>query len=146
MVKESLRATLLAHNANREKTLRNLYLICNICGGAYEADECDSNKPREHVCLSGRDIYDNPSLLRFYQNGDIPPRGNIRRRTEGEKVLSNPGNIRELPNTNTKTTFAIITRSGITTHDPPYPDSSTVDDTDRTNNEGRPEGEETATF
>nr|GEV90023.1 uncharacterized mitochondrial protein AtMg00810-like [Tanacetum cinerariifolium] len=47
----------------RKKTLRNPYLICNICRGAHEADECDSNKPYDQVCLSGGDIYDDPSFL-----------------------------------------------------------------------------------
>ncbi|GKB98746.1 RNA-directed DNA polymerase, partial [Tanacetum coccineum] len=64
------------------KNSRNPYLICDICGGAHEVDEC---KLPEQVCLSGRDIYDDPSLLRFYQNDDIPPWGNIRRRTKGEE-------------------------------------------------------------
>ncbi|GJW63509.1 hypothetical protein Tco_0115393 [Tanacetum coccineum] len=69
----------------RKKTLRNPYLICDICGGAHKANECDSNKPQEQVCLSGVDIYDNPSLLRFYQNDNIPSWGNVRRRIEGEE-------------------------------------------------------------
>ncbi|GJT32422.1 hypothetical protein Tco_0922841 [Tanacetum coccineum] len=55
------------------KNSRNPYLIYDICGGAHEADECNRNVPREQVCLSGGDIYDDPSLLRFYQNDDIPP-------------------------------------------------------------------------
>ncbi|GJV29683.1 putative reverse transcriptase domain-containing protein [Tanacetum coccineum] len=33
------------------KRLRNPYLICDICGGAHEADECDSNGLREQVSL-----------------------------------------------------------------------------------------------
>ncbi|GKC20182.1 reverse transcriptase domain-containing protein [Tanacetum coccineum] len=56
-----------------EKSLKNVYLICDICGGAHEADECDQNISHEQVCLSGGDIYDDPSLLKFYQNNDIPP-------------------------------------------------------------------------
>ncbi|GJX40271.1 hypothetical protein Tco_0255261 [Tanacetum coccineum] len=54
--------------------------------GAYEADECDKNKLPEQVCLSEWDIYDDPSLLRFYQNDEIPPWGNSRRKEEGEKA------------------------------------------------------------
>nr|GEY50094.1 hypothetical protein [Tanacetum cinerariifolium] len=42
------------------------------------------NNMTEQVCLSGADIYDDPSLLRFYQNDDFPPRGNNRRKEEGE--------------------------------------------------------------
>ncbi|GKE08942.1 hypothetical protein Tco_1412493 [Tanacetum coccineum] len=53
--------------------------------GAHEADECDQNEPPKQVCLSGGDIYDEPSLLRFYQNDDISPWGNSRQKKEGEK-------------------------------------------------------------
>ncbi|GKC24908.1 hypothetical protein Tco_1027058 [Tanacetum coccineum] len=53
--------------------------------GTHKVDECDSNKPHEQVCLSGGDIYDDLSLLRFYQNDDLPPWGNMRRRTTGEE-------------------------------------------------------------
>ncbi|GJV54852.1 hypothetical protein Tco_1455857 [Tanacetum coccineum] len=66
---------------------RNPYLICDICGGAQEADECDQNRLSEQVCLSRGDIYDDPSLLRSYQNNDIPPWGNSQRREEGEVGL-----------------------------------------------------------
>ncbi|GKD65586.1 hypothetical protein Tco_1307694 [Tanacetum coccineum] len=30
-----------------EKGLKNPYLICDICGGAHEADECDKNNPTD---------------------------------------------------------------------------------------------------
>nr|GEW97296.1 hypothetical protein [Tanacetum cinerariifolium] len=33
----------------REKSLKNTYLICDICGGAHEADECDQNVSHEQV-------------------------------------------------------------------------------------------------
>ncbi|GKC25546.1 hypothetical protein Tco_1027696 [Tanacetum coccineum] len=56
---------------------RNPYLICDICGGTHEVDECDQNRLPEQVYLSRGDIYEDPSLLRFYQNDDIPPWGNI---------------------------------------------------------------------
>ncbi|GJY95936.1 putative reverse transcriptase domain-containing protein [Tanacetum coccineum] len=51
---------------------------------AHKADECDQNNPVEQVCLSGGDIYDDPSLLRSYQNDDILPWGNSQRNKEGE--------------------------------------------------------------
>ncbi|GJS19106.1 hypothetical protein Tco_0447738 [Tanacetum coccineum] len=35
--------------------------------------------------LVRRDIYDDPSLLRFYQNDNIPPWGNIRHKAKGEE-------------------------------------------------------------
>ncbi|GKF72735.1 hypothetical protein Tco_0208849, partial [Tanacetum coccineum] len=70
----------------RGKSLKNTYLICDICGGAHEADEYDQNISHEKVCLSGGDIYDDPSLLKFYQNDDIPPWGNYIKE-EGEEDL-----------------------------------------------------------
>ncbi|GJW07558.1 hypothetical protein Tco_1569981 [Tanacetum coccineum] len=41
----------------------------------------------EQVCLSGGDIYDDPSILRFYQNDDTPPRGNNKCKEKGEDGL-----------------------------------------------------------
>ncbi|GJY85985.1 reverse transcriptase domain-containing protein [Tanacetum coccineum] len=70
----------------RGKFLKNAYIICDICGGAHEADECDQNISHEQVCLSCGDIYDDPSLLKFYQNNDIPPWGNYIKE-EGEEDL-----------------------------------------------------------
>ncbi|GJX53477.1 RNA-directed DNA polymerase [Tanacetum coccineum] len=45
----------------------------DYCGGTHEADECEQNNPSEQVCLSGGDINNDPSLLRFYQNNDTSP-------------------------------------------------------------------------
>ncbi|GJZ85905.1 reverse transcriptase domain-containing protein [Tanacetum coccineum] len=67
------------------KTLKTLYLICDIYGGAHEDDECDQVELCEQACLSGGDIYDDPSLLKFYQNNDIPPWGNLIRKREEEE-------------------------------------------------------------
>ncbi|GKE40487.1 hypothetical protein Tco_1463892 [Tanacetum coccineum] len=69
----------------QSKSPRNLYHIYDICEGAHEADECDQNKLPEQVCLSGGDIHDDPSLLRFYQNNDVLPWGNNRQKEEGEE-------------------------------------------------------------
>ncbi|GKE53747.1 hypothetical protein Tco_1488903 [Tanacetum coccineum] len=55
--------------------------------GSHEADECKQTNLAEQVCLSGGDIYDDPSLLRFYQNDDTPPRGNNKRKEKGEDGL-----------------------------------------------------------
>ncbi|GJU16500.1 putative reverse transcriptase domain-containing protein [Tanacetum coccineum] len=63
----------------REVGLKNPYLICDYCGGSYEADECKQTNLAEQVCLSGGYIYNDPSLLRFYQNDDTPPWGNNKR-------------------------------------------------------------------
>ncbi|GJV78395.1 hypothetical protein Tco_1509979 [Tanacetum coccineum] len=57
----------------REVGLKNPYLICDYYGGSHKADECKQNNPSEQVCLSGGDIYNDPSLLRFYQNDDTSP-------------------------------------------------------------------------
>ncbi|GJT78436.1 RNA-directed DNA polymerase [Tanacetum coccineum] len=67
------------------KTLKSPSLICDICGGAHEADECDQVESRKQACLYGGDIYDDPSLLKFYQNNDIPPWGNLIRKREEEE-------------------------------------------------------------
>nr|GEZ93974.1 hypothetical protein [Tanacetum cinerariifolium] len=81
----------------REVGLKNLYLICDYCGGSHEADECKQNNPSEQVCISERDIYNDHSLLRFYHNDDTSPWGNNKRKKrermpldgslEGAKVL-----------------------------------------------------------
>ncbi|GJU58821.1 reverse transcriptase domain-containing protein [Tanacetum coccineum] len=67
------------------KTLKNPYLICDIYGRAHEDDECDQVESREQACLSGGDIYDDPYLLKFYQNNDIPQWGNLIRKREEEE-------------------------------------------------------------
>nr|GEW47287.1 hypothetical protein [Tanacetum cinerariifolium] len=64
--------------------LRNPYLICDLCRGAHKVDECGQRNPTAQVCLSGGDIYDDPSLPRFYQNDDTPPWGNNQRKEEEE--------------------------------------------------------------
>lgn len=52
------------------KQLSNPYLICDYCGGPHEVEECGGETTTEHACLSGGDIYADPSLLPFYQNDD----------------------------------------------------------------------------
>nr|GEU48173.1 reverse transcriptase [Tanacetum cinerariifolium] len=49
----------------REVRLKNPYLICDYCRGSYETDECEHDSQSEQVCLSGGDIYNDPSLLRL---------------------------------------------------------------------------------
>ncbi|GJS37745.1 hypothetical protein Tco_0536127 [Tanacetum coccineum] len=51
---------------------------------SHEADECKQLSQAEHVCLSEGDIYNDPSLLRFYQNDDTSPWGNNKRKEKGE--------------------------------------------------------------
>ncbi|GKB27348.1 ribonuclease H-like domain-containing protein [Tanacetum coccineum] len=148
----------------REVGLKNPYLICDYCGGSHEADECEQNNPSEQVCLSGGDIYNDPSLLRFYQNDDTSPWGNNKRKEKGEDgpewivrskfedelanfmlekkshakgigdmLVQHRKELREQYSqilsaiNKSKTpepeapTFAITTRSGISTQDPPFP-------------------------
>ncbi|GJZ48539.1 hypothetical protein Tco_0602371 [Tanacetum coccineum] len=121
------------------------------------------NNPSEQVCLSGGDIYNDPSLLRFYQNDDTSPWGNSKRKEEGEDgpgwivrnkfkdelanfmlekkshakgigdmLVQHHKELREqysqilLAINKSETlepeapTFAITTRSGISTQDPPF--------------------------
>ncbi|GJU28783.1 hypothetical protein Tco_1172372 [Tanacetum coccineum] len=104
---------------------------------SYLETPTQENNPAEKVYLSGGDIYDDPSLLRFYQNDDTPPWGNIKRKDKGEdgpewvvkhreemheqfsQIFSTTRKIKtpksEAP------TFAITTRSGVNTRDPPFP-------------------------
>ncbi|GKD23250.1 hypothetical protein Tco_1224953 [Tanacetum coccineum] len=148
----------------REVGLKNPYLIYDYYRGSHEADECEQNNPSEQVCLSGGDIYNDPSLLRFYQNDDTSPWGNNKRKEKGEngpewiirskfedelanfmlekkshakgigdmlvqhrkelreqysQILS-AINKSETPKPEAPT-FAITTRSGISTQDPPFP-------------------------
>ncbi|GJT96896.1 hypothetical protein Tco_1092414 [Tanacetum coccineum] len=93
-ISEAMQPTLMGHlkrackqisfleMPTREVGLKNPYMICDYCRGSHEADECEENNPSEQVCLSGGDICNDPSLLRFYQNDDTSPWGttNIRRR------------------------------------------------------------------
>ncbi|GKC07766.1 hypothetical protein Tco_0999376 [Tanacetum coccineum] len=106
------------------KSLRNLHLICDICRGTHEADEYNSEKPHEQVCLFGGDILDDPSLLRFYQNDDSPSWGKTKKRMdeeEGPNWVIRRDSKRTPPETQVPT-LAITTRSGITTRNLPYLD------------------------
>ncbi|GJV52036.1 putative reverse transcriptase domain-containing protein [Tanacetum coccineum] len=131
---------------------------------SHEADECKQLSQAEQVCLSGGDIYNDPSLLRFYQNDDTSPWGNNKRKEKGEDgpewivrnkfedelanfmlekkshakgignmLVQHRKELREqysqILSTISKSetpkpeapTFAITTRSGISTRDPPFP-------------------------
>nr|GEW36356.1 hypothetical protein [Tanacetum cinerariifolium] len=61
-------------NMSNTKTIR----------GSHEADECKQTNLVEQVCLFGGEIYDDPSLLRFYQNDDKPPWENKKCKEKGE--------------------------------------------------------------
>ncbi|GJX60245.1 hypothetical protein Tco_0291635 [Tanacetum coccineum] len=98
--------------------------------GSHEADECEQKNPSEQVCLSGGDIYNNPSLLRFYQNDDTSPWGNNKRKEKGDDGPE--WNIRskfedELANFvlekkfHTKGIGDMLVQHRISTQDPPFP-------------------------
>ncbi|GKA27013.1 hypothetical protein Tco_0713181 [Tanacetum coccineum] len=54
------------------------------CGGSTRLNECKQHSQAEHVFLSGGDIYNDHSLLRFYQNDDTSPWGNNKHKEKGE--------------------------------------------------------------
>ncbi|GKF78078.1 hypothetical protein Tco_0230548, partial [Tanacetum coccineum] len=54
---------------------------------SHEADKCKQLNPAEQVYLSRGDIYDDPSLLRFYQNDDTSSWGNSKRKEKGKDGL-----------------------------------------------------------
>nr|GEU99802.1 hypothetical protein [Tanacetum cinerariifolium] len=71
--------------------------------------------------ISG-DIFDDPSLLRFYQNDDTPPWRNIKRKEQEEDGPERTIRSRQSKTPEPKAqNFAIITRSGVSTQDPPFP-------------------------
>ncbi|GKB38848.1 hypothetical protein Tco_0883790 [Tanacetum coccineum] len=83
-LKRSCKQISFLETPTREVGLKNPYLICDYYGGSHEADECELNNLSEQVCSSGGDIYNDPSLLRFYQNDDTSPLGNNKRKEKGE--------------------------------------------------------------
>ncbi|GKA97469.1 hypothetical protein Tco_0825363 [Tanacetum coccineum] len=113
---------------NRAKTFHDIGIIDRKisvdmaqkakCGGSYEADECKQLSQAEQVCLSGGDIYNDPSLLRFYQNDDTSPWGNSKCKEKGEDgpewIVRNKFED-ELAN------FMLEKKSGISIRDPPFP-------------------------
>ncbi|GJT61979.1 hypothetical protein Tco_1005512, partial [Tanacetum coccineum] len=99
----------------RKVRLKNPYLIYDYCEGSHEADECKQNDPAKQACLSGGDIYDDPSLMR-------------------KSETSEP----EAP------TFAITTRSGVSTQDPPFSAPSQSTSANHIEGETKKEGPEDA--
>nr|GEX11763.1 DNA-directed DNA polymerase [Tanacetum cinerariifolium] len=78
----------------REVRLKNPYLICDYCGGSYEVDECKQTNLAKQVCFFEGDNYDDPSFLRESETPEF-----------------------KAP------TFAITTRSKVSTQNPPFPAS-----------------------
>ncbi|GJS56868.1 hypothetical protein Tco_0651652 [Tanacetum coccineum] len=97
--------------------LRNEDPLCHVKHylRSQEANECEQNNPAEHVYLSGGEIYDDPSLLR---NSETP--------------------------TPKAPTFAITTRSGVSTQDPPFPAPPQSTSANHTKGETEKEGPEGA--
>nr|GEV25495.1 hypothetical protein [Tanacetum cinerariifolium] len=97
----------------REVRLKNPYLICDYCGGSYEVDECKQTNLAKQVCFFEGDNYDDPSLLRESETPEF-----------------------EAP------TFAITTRSGVSTQNPPFPASPRPTSDNLTEGEIKKEGPE----
>ncbi|GKC92850.1 hypothetical protein Tco_1158292 [Tanacetum coccineum] len=88
-------------------------------------DEYEQSNLSEQVCLSRGDIYNDHSLLIFYQNDDTSPWGNSKhkeKREDGPEWIVRTINKSETPEPEAPT-FAITSRSGISTQDPPFPTS-----------------------
>ncbi|GJX12261.1 hypothetical protein Tco_0204019 [Tanacetum coccineum] len=116
------------------------------------------NNPSEQVCLSGGDIYNDPSLLRFYQNDDTSLWGNKKRKEKGEDgperiirskfedelanfMLKNKSHAKRIGDM----LVQHLTRSRISTQDPPFPappQPATDNFTKRETEKEGPEGEE----
>ncbi|GJT32672.1 hypothetical protein Tco_0923091 [Tanacetum coccineum] len=82
--KKGLQPNLYLETPTREVGLKTPYLICDCCEGSHEADEYKQNNLAEQVYLSEGDIYNDPSILRFYHNDDTLPWGNNKRKEKGE--------------------------------------------------------------
>ncbi|GKF13020.1 hypothetical protein Tco_0050946, partial [Tanacetum coccineum] len=143
----------------REVGLKNPYVICDYCEGSHEADECGQNNPAEQVCLSGGDIYDDPSLPRrkFKDEltnfmlekkshtkgiGDMIGRHHKEMHEQFSQILSAIGESKT-PKPKAPT-FAITTRSGVGTRGPPFltPSKPTPANTEEAVKKEGPEGAE----
>ncbi|GJW96717.1 putative reverse transcriptase domain-containing protein [Tanacetum coccineum] len=145
-------------NDNKPPSLT--YTTTTMIRGAHEADECHQNRPPEQVCLSGGDIYDDPSLLRstfedeltgfmlekkFHTKGlgEMLDQHRKGMHKQFSQIFSTIGENRT-PEPDAPT-FTIITRSGTSTRDPPFPTPpkpTTFDHAEGTTEEEGPEGEE----
>ncbi|GJS73318.1 hypothetical protein Tco_0706159 [Tanacetum coccineum] len=141
----------------REVGLKIPYLICDYYKGSHKANECKQTNPAEQVCLSGGDIYDDPSFLSKFidelanfmleKKSHVKGIGDIldQHRKELHKQFSQILSIIKKKTPKPKeSTFAITTRSGVSTQDPPFPapPRSTYDDL--TEGETKKEGSEGA--
>ncbi|GKD94567.1 DNA-directed DNA polymerase [Tanacetum coccineum] len=120
----------------RGKSLRNPYLICDICGGAHEADESWENTRRriegeespDWVIRSKfKDKLANFMLKKYLHAkrlGEMLNQQQSEMHNQSSQILATLGKIQTpTPELNTPT-LAITTRSGITTRNPPYPNQS----------------------
>nr|GFA06759.1 hypothetical protein [Tanacetum cinerariifolium] len=112
--------------ATQTKNSRNPYLICKKIRGAHEADKCDQNKtPEQEKCLT--------NIIRGCTDNSPRSLQQVGRANPPTLKLDAP-------------TFAITTRSGTSTHDPPYPtppSPTTVNQTKGMIEKGGSKGEET---
>ncbi|GJS00972.1 hypothetical protein Tco_0317480 [Tanacetum coccineum] len=122
--------------------------------GSHQVDECKQTNLAEQVCLSGGDIYDDPSLLRFYQNDDTPPRGNSKCKEKGEdgpewivrnKFEDELANFMLEKKSHAKGIGNMLDQHGVSTQDPPFltsPRPTSDNPTEGEVKKERPEGEE----
>ncbi|GJT11090.1 hypothetical protein Tco_0858132 [Tanacetum coccineum] len=144
----------------QEFGLKNLYLICDYYGGSHQVDECKQTNLAEQVCLSGGDIYDDPSLLRnkfedklanfmLEKKSHAKGIGNMLDQ-HGKELHEQFSQILSMirkrkTHESEAPTFAITTRSGVSTQDPPFPTSPRPKSDNPTEEEiekERPEAEE----
>nr|GEV47764.1 hypothetical protein [Tanacetum cinerariifolium] len=152
----------------RVENSRNSYLIYDICGGAHKANEYDSNKSRKQVCLSGKTSMTTPLFCGFIKMmishheemydeekkenkglGEMLDQQRNEMHNEFSQILATFEHCQTQAPKHDAPTFAVTTRLGITTHDPPYPtpsNSTNFNDTEREiRNEG-PKIEEATTM
>ncbi|GKC36852.1 hypothetical protein Tco_1049236 [Tanacetum coccineum] len=129
------------------KSLRNPYLNSDTCGDAHESDECDSSRLREQVIRS----HIEDKLANFMLEKDLHAKGLgemlYKKRNEMHnhfsQILTTLGKSKTLIPEPTTPTLAIITRSGITTRDPPNPSQPSSTPIDNTVERDKPNNEET---
>ncbi|GJX70350.1 hypothetical protein Tco_0307521 [Tanacetum coccineum] len=121
---------------NSSVGLKNPYLIYDYCGGSHEADECKQTNPAKQVYLSRGDLYNDPFLLSKFKDelanfmlekksntkgiGDMLDQHRKELHEQFSQILSM---IKKSETPEPKApTFAITTKLGVSTQDPPFRD------------------------
>ncbi|GJV28051.1 hypothetical protein Tco_1384499 [Tanacetum coccineum] len=107
----------------RKVGLKNPYLICNYCGGSHEAEECRQNNSVEKVVRSKfKGELANFTLEKKFHTegiGEMLDQHHKGMHEQFSQILSIIGKSK-IPEPEAPT-FAITTRYGISTRDPPFP-------------------------